>query len=46
MLKPVQVGLRVRIADNFFEVFNLCCFMLGFLPLLVLFFVAMIRFPP
>src|SRR5580704_6413728 len=25
---------RARTPDNFFEVFNLCCFMLGFLPLL------------
>jgi len=35
LLTPMHVPrARARTPDNFFEVFNLCCFMLGFLPLL------------
>jgi hypothetical protein len=37
---------RVRTPDNFFEVFNLCRFMIGFLALFSLLSVAMIEFPP
>ena len=47
MLNPVQwVALKDCIADNFFAVFNLCRFMLGFLALFPLLSVAMIELPP
>jgi hypothetical protein len=47
MLNPVQwVALKVCIADNFFAVFNLCRFMLGFLALFPFLSVAMIELPP